>query len=209
MSHSYTDTPIHRIPSFHILLSSLLDAWYTVISCSHITVTHACIISIFLSYGSPFILHVLLLHVYSCIPVAWLFLVTDIPVTGYESCWYTMCGIPYLLFLVFCYLVSCYQQSSCPVIVLHVSCTVLVPDTLCTLNVLHITWGWGRHDGWLDLVGWMSRSIVSPTVGDMVVLATFPFPVTFFALAGWPWSQQPGSLGKAVISGMHGIHTPD
>jgi len=26
---------------------------------------------------------------------------------------------------------------------LHVPCTILVPDTLCTLNVLHITWGWG------------------------------------------------------------------
>ena len=47
-----------------------MDARYTVISCSHITVTyvhltgiHACIVSIFLSYGSPFILHVLLCHV--------------------------------------------------------------------------------------------------------------------------------------------------
>jgi len=47
-----------------------MDAQYIVISCSHITVTyvhrtgiHACIISIFLSYGSPFILHVLLCHV--------------------------------------------------------------------------------------------------------------------------------------------------
>ena len=53
-----------------------------------------------------------------------------------------MCGIPHLLFLICCYLVLCYQQSSCPVIMLHVPCTVLVPDTLCTLNVLHITWGW-------------------------------------------------------------------
>ena len=35
-----------------------------------------------------------------CIHVIWLFPVTDmdIPVTGHESCWYAICGIPHLLF---------------------------------------------------------------------------------------------------------------
>ena len=83
--------------------------------------------------------------------------------------------ISHLLFRVSHYLVSCYQQSSRPVIVLHVPCTILVPDILCNLNIIDTTWGWGRLDGWLGLVGWMSRSIVSPTVGDTVVLATFSF----------------------------------
>ena len=32
-------------------------------SCLHITVTHVCVVSIFLSYGSPCLLHVLLFHV--------------------------------------------------------------------------------------------------------------------------------------------------
>ena len=34
--------------------------------------------------------------------------------------------IPHLPFFVSRYLVSCYQQSSCPIIVLHVPCTVLI-----------------------------------------------------------------------------------
>ena len=66
---------------------------YTVISVRisllHVfTGIHACIVSIFLLYGSPFILHVLLLHVYSCISVTWLFPVidNDFPVTEYMSC---------------------------------------------------------------------------------------------------------------------------
>ena len=67
----------------------------------HITVTHACMVSLFLSYGSLFLLHVLLFH---AIPVFllydWLIPVTDlvIPGTGYMSCRYAMCGIPHLLF---------------------------------------------------------------------------------------------------------------
>ena len=46
---------------------------------------------------------------YSRIPVLWLFPVIDIviPVTGYMSCWYAMCGIPHLLFPVFP--LSCYH----------------------------------------------------------------------------------------------------
>jgi len=96
ISYSYpTSTQIHQFTEYrHFIYCShrYMDARYTVISYLHITVTHACIVSIFLSYGSLFILHVLLLHVYSCIPVAWLFSVTDIPVTRYVSFWYAMCG---------------------------------------------------------------------------------------------------------------------
>ena len=40
-----------------------MDARYTVISRLHITIAYAYIVSIFLSDGSPFILHALLLHV--------------------------------------------------------------------------------------------------------------------------------------------------
>jgi len=88
---------------------------------------HALLVFIFLSYRSPFIL-----HVPSCIPVTWIFLVTDIdiPVTGYMSCWYAMCGILHLLFPVSRYPVLCYQQSSCSLIILLVPCTVLVLDIL-------------------------------------------------------------------------------
>ena len=63
--------------------------------------------------------------------------------------------IPHLLYIVSRYLVSWYQQSSYPIIVLIVPCSILVLTTLCTLNIMNITWGWGRLDGWLDLIGLM------------------------------------------------------
>ena len=77
------------------------------------------------------------------IHVIWLFPVTDmdIPDTGHESCWYAICGI---LFPLYCscyivpvsrYIVLCYQQSSGPVIMLPVSCTVLVLVTLYTWHI--------------------------------------------------------------------------
>jgi len=96
-SYCYTDilytisgTRIHQFTRYHHFIywyHRYMDARYTVMSCLHITVAHACMVSLFLSYGSLFIL-----HVYSCLPVAWLFPVIDIPVTGYMSCWYAMCG---------------------------------------------------------------------------------------------------------------------
>ena len=104
---------------------------YTCMSCFHIPVTHA-------------------IHVpCCCIHVIWLFPVTDmdIPVTGHESCWYAICEISHLLFplycsycsrdivLVFRYIVLCYQQSSGPVIMLPVSCTVVVLVTLYTWHI--------------------------------------------------------------------------
>jgi len=53
--------------------------------------------------------------------------------------------IPHLLFLISRYLV--YHQYSCHVIMLHVPCTVLIPDTLYSLNIMNITWEWVRLDG--------------------------------------------------------------
>jgi len=140
---------------FHVLIPLL----------HRFTGIHALIVSIFMLHGSLFILHELLLHGYSCIPVTWLFLITwlfpvtdiDIPVTEHVSHWYAMCGtkchmdpshgatsrIPHLLFFVSRYLSSCYQQSSCPVIMLHISSIVLVLDTPCSLNIINITWDGG------------------------------------------------------------------
>jgi len=105
-----TGTRIYLFTEYHIsyyCYYHYMDARYIVLSCLHITV------SIFLC-------------VYAGIPVAWLFSVNDIPITGYMSCWYTTCGtkchvdsaigatsrIPYLLFPVSRYRVSCYQQRS-------------------------------------------------------------------------------------------------
>jgi len=88
----------------------------------------------------------------------------------HECCWYAMwetkchvdlshgatSKISYLLFLVSRYLLSRYQQNSCPIIVLHVLCTVLIPDTLHSLKIKNITWRWGKFNAWLGIVRWMS-----------------------------------------------------
>jgi len=110
--HRYIDTITHD----HIYVFFMLY-WYMntpVIIISWILRTHFChvyaprlhiftgihaLLVIFLLCVSTFLLHGLLLHVYSCHPVTWLFpvtsidiLVIDILVTGHEYCWYTMCG---------------------------------------------------------------------------------------------------------------------
>jgi len=124
-----------------------------------LTDLHALIIYVFLLHRSWFIL---LLHGYFCISVTWLFPVIDIDIpviplldmwivdiwyVELSATWIKATGatsrIPHLPFLVSRYLVLCYQQSSCPVIMLHVPCTVLVLATLYILNIIKITWGWG------------------------------------------------------------------
>ena len=83
------------------------------------------------------------------------------------------------------YTVLCDQQSSGPVILWPVSCTYIV---YLKYQIRKITWVWGRLDGWLGLVGWMSGSIVCPTAGDGVVLATICYswaPVSRYVLAHW------------------------
>ena len=61
--------------------------------------------------------------------------VTWISATGATS------RIPHLLYIVSRYRVSWYQQSSCPIIILLVPCTVLVLGILYNSNIMNITWG--------------------------------------------------------------------
>jgi len=116
----------------------------------HIIVTHACMVSLFLFYVSPFILHVLLLHAYSCIPVTYCFplllliflllifslldmSVVDTRCVELSATWISTTRatsrISHLLYIVSRYLVAWYQYSSYPLIVLLVPYTVLVLDT--------------------------------------------------------------------------------
>jgi len=91
MFHWYTDIPIHGVSHFILLLSSLhgcsihsyLMFTHHCYICSPQSV-HACIVLIFLSYESLYILHVLLFHVipvfllYDCFPLLiLLFLLLD------------------------------------------------------------------------------------------------------------------------------------
>ena len=149
-----TGTRIYQFTEYRIsyyCYHRYMDARYTVISCSHITVTyaqrtsvHACIVSIFLSYESPFIVHVLLFHVilYDCFLLLIMIFplldmrAVDMRCVELSATWIQTTGatsrISHLLFLFFRYLVLCYQQSLYPIIVLHVPCTILVLDILCS-----------------------------------------------------------------------------
>ena len=140
--HWYTDIPMHGLSHFTWLLHSW-HGWsvhsyvmfsyhcYTCMSCLHIPVTHACMVSLFLSYGSSFILHVLLFHVipvfllYDCFPLLILYSRYWIHELLICDMWNPTSIVP-----VSRYRVWCYQQSSCHVIVLHVPYPVLVPDIL-------------------------------------------------------------------------------
>jgi len=80
---------MHGLP--HFILS------YT--ACLHIMITHACMVSLFLSYKSPFLLHVLLFHVtvfmlYDC----FMFLLWIFPLLDMRAVDKRYVGIPHLLF---------------------------------------------------------------------------------------------------------------
>ena len=149
MYHWYTGTLLHWI-----LLHGYFVHCY---SCSYNTVTrftciHTLIVSVFLLHGSLFLLHDYIM--YSCYMTIFCYWNRyDTLVIEHECCWYAMCGnkccvelshgttsrIPHLLFPASRYLVSWYQQTSCPIIILHEPCTVLFLDTLCNLNIINIT----------------------------------------------------------------------
>ena len=168
-SSRFTDIWIHHFTiycqctySYHCFL----DAWWQLLHdltplLYRLTGLPILIVYVFLLHRSWFIW---LLHAYSCIPITWLFFITDIdiPITGSVSCWYAMCGIPHLLFpfpVILFYAINKAQVL--------LSCDLYHVLTLYTLNIINITWGWGRLDGWLDLIWWMYWiHIVSPTAGD-------------------------------------------
>ena len=155
-----------------------MDARYTVMTCSHITVTyvhrtgiHAYIISIFLSYGPPFILHVLLCHV---IPV---FLLHDyfsllILIFLLLDTWAVdmRCVKSHIYYFPFRYLDLCYQQSSRPV-------TVIMYHVLYLLLIYYVfkynndNSGIGKTWRLIRLSGGCTGSIFIPLQG-MVVLPT-------------------------------------
>ena len=139
MFHWYTDIPMHGLPHFILLISSLhgcsIHNYLMFTQHCDICSPHECTcMYCFYLLVIWITVHItcVIVPCYPCLPIIWLCPVTAIviPVTGYISCWYAMCGIPHLLFPDSRCRVLCYQPSSCYVIVLHVPCTVLVPDIL-------------------------------------------------------------------------------
>jgi len=94
--HGYA-TPLEIVISYSRIIAMWIlctQLFHVLISLLHrFTGIHALVVSVFLLHGSLFILHELLLHGYSCIPVTWLFFFTDIdiPITGHVKYWYAMC----------------------------------------------------------------------------------------------------------------------
>ena len=89
--HGYA-TPSYLCNIVTLILCTQLCHVYTPLL--HIFIGMHALIVIFLSCESPFLLHGLLLRVYSCNAITWLFPVTyiDILITVHECGWYTMCG---------------------------------------------------------------------------------------------------------------------
>ena len=135
---------VHRYTNARTTACHIIGYYHRYMDSRHITVTHACMVSLFLSCGFPFILHVLLLHgtvvmLYDC----FLLLIRIFPILDMRAvdmrfveshiyCSRYIVPVSRYIVPVSCYIVLCYQQSSGPVIMLPVSCTVFVLVTLYT-----------------------------------------------------------------------------
>jgi len=144
MNYWYTDTLVHWIPScaqlLHVLTSVLYKThWCTCIDCLCLLVTW--IMDYIITHEPSCILVILPIVYVTWIIVTWVVRLV-FPLHDYFPFWYwysrywihelLICDVwnPTSIVPVSRYRVSCYQQSSCHVIVLHVPCSVLVPDIL-------------------------------------------------------------------------------
>ena len=143
-SSRFTDTWVHHFTIYHYILSVhiFVSSFPRYSIHSYFMFSHHCY------KASPVYMHWLSMY-FCCIDHGLYYCYMGIPVfplhdcfslldmwtvdiwcVGLSATWIKATGatsrIPHLPFLVSHYLVSCYQQSSCPVIVLHVPCTVLV-----------------------------------------------------------------------------------
>ena len=161
----------------------------------------------------------IIVHGYSCsltsIYITWIIVTwvvwwvpvtdMDIPVTGHESCWYAICGIPHLVFpfpvilfpfpVILFYainrtqvLLSCYPYQVLYLFLLH--CLLAISDHKANLGMGE-TWRLIRS---YRVMYWIH--IVSPTAGDgsatYQLLHELPLLDYCSPLSGGPWSQQPG-----------------
>ena len=131
------------MPAFHIYLSLL--HMHVMLTCD------TCLygFSLFWSYGSPCLLHVLLFHVpafmlYDCFLLRiWIFLILEMRAVDmrYVGSPHLLFSFLDILFMLSCsryivpdsrYIVLCYQQNSSPVIMLPISCPVVILVTWYT-----------------------------------------------------------------------------
>ena len=146
-----------------------------------ITVTHACRVSLFLPYGSPIMLHVLLFHVtifilYDCFPLLILLFslldtwAVDMPYVEshiYCSRFPLYCS----RFPLYCSMLSTELRSSYQVnCIMYCICSCYI--VYLTYQIIKLTGVWGRLDSWLDLIGWCTGSILLVPLQGTVVIPT-------------------------------------
>jgi len=190
MSHRYIHAPLHgySLHRQHCYICS--PHKYTCMCCCYLLVIWITV------HTTCLIVPCYRIHVICLFPVTDM----DIPVTGHESCWYAICGIPHLLFpfpvilfpvilfpfpvILFYAITRAQVQLTCYRIMYCICSCYLV---YLTYQIIKITWGWGRLDGWLGHIGWMYWiHIVCPTAGDGVVLATICYSwAPVIVLAHW------------------------
>jgi len=151
----------------------------------HITVTHACMVSLFLSYGSPFVLHVLLCHVtvfmlYDCfLLLIWIFPILDMRAVDmryveshiYCSRFSLYCSryiVPVSRYIVLCINRAQVQLSCYPYHVLY----LLLLHCLLDISDHKANWGMGetrrlirsyRVMYWIHIVLPLQGTVVLPT----------------------------------------------
>ena len=108
--HWYAATLVHWIPSCYIdfivtwMLDTLLSHVHT--SLLHMLTTRVYMYALCPSYchmthRAPYMYYCSLLSLYSSYMIVSCYWY-GFPVTGHESCWYAICGIPHLLFPLYC-----------------------------------------------------------------------------------------------------------
>jgi len=80
--------------------------------------------------------------------------------------WYVESHIYCSRFPLYCSMLSTELRSS-----YQVNC-IMYCICACYIKIIKITWVWGRLDGWLDLIGWCTGSILLVPLQGTVVLPT-------------------------------------
>ena len=141
-----------------------------------ITATHACRVLYSCHMDPPFMLHVWLFHVtvfmlYDCFMLLiWIFSLLDlravdmryVKVHIYCSRYIVpviLFPFPVILFLFYCAILSTELWSSYHVTrIMYCICSGYIVYLI--YQIINLTGVWGRLDGWLDLIGWCTGSIL-------------------------------------------------
>ena len=171
MFHWYTDRPMHGLPHFILLLPlchvsiSLLHMHVWFLSSCHMDPRSYYMYSMLL-YSCYMIVSLLLI---------WIFPLLDMRAVDmryvefhiYCSCFPLYCSrFPLYCSKLSTELRSCYHVTC----IMYCVCSCYI--AYLTYQIINVTGVWGRLDGWLDLIGWCTGSILLVPLQGTVVLST-------------------------------------